>query len=174
MTPEEMLVQIEREAAERSWESVEQKIDKAIAYVMERDRELIEDGPSERAVAHRLAVYLEWLFEGWHIDCEFNRQGDDRDPKKIAERRPPPPRPNHRRTDRRLVLPDIVVHRRRSKNNLLVIEVKEVTNAGIPEDRIKLREFLTDDKLKYSHAVLVVYRSGANAGFEKPERIAPI
>jgi hypothetical protein len=46
--------------------------------VIARDLELLEDGPSERAVAHRLAVYLEEQFAGRDVDCDFNRQGEEK------------------------------------------------------------------------------------------------
>jgi hypothetical protein len=40
----------------RDWSEIKWRVEAAMAKVVERDFELLEDGPSERAVAHRLAV----------------------------------------------------------------------------------------------------------------------
>ena len=48
-------------------------IDEAIEQVKNEARPL-QEGSSERSFAHRLAVYMEPYFEGWDIDCEYNRQ----------------------------------------------------------------------------------------------------
>ena len=64
-------------------DEIEVRLARAIARVLDNDRRLLEHGPSERAVAHRLAVYLENEFPGWHTDCEYNRQGSETDHKQV-------------------------------------------------------------------------------------------
>ena len=160
----------------RQWPVIEEKLRCALALVTERDRDLLEDGRNERAVAHRLAVYLEDQFQGWHIHCEFNRQGstngpeDERSRKQISAEPPLLP-PSEEGGVWALVDPDIIVHRRRTKLNLLVIEVKPASSAGIKRDKAKLMKYLTDEHLGYTFAVLVTYRIGADAGFEALFRV---
>jgi hypothetical protein len=75
----------------------------------------------ERSTAHRLAVHLDRLFEGWNVDCEYDRNGRFR--KLLAgikECRP------DKTTDE--IVPDIIVHHRMNQgreHNLLVIELKK-------------------------------------------------
>lgn len=168
-TLKEMQEIIAREEKERSWPSVESKLLAALKTTAERDKELLEDGYSERAVAHRIAVYLEEAFYGWHVDCEFNRQGpaDARTSKSVSSKLPELPPTGER--DGAIVTPDIVIHRRRTDNNLLVIEVKPSDSDGLARDREKLLKFVTDAHLRYRYAALVTYRVGKNAGFEPIE-----
>jgi hypothetical protein len=75
----------------------------------------------ERSTAHRLALHLEPCFNGWNIDCEYDRYG--RVQKLLEGIRACDER---RRTDR--ILPDIIVHHRGqngSGHNLLVVELKK-------------------------------------------------
>jgi hypothetical protein len=89
-------------------------VKRAIKNVILRDSALFERDASEWAIAHRLAVYLEQEIPGWDVDCEYNRQGVNQDPKAFA------------RGQR--VRPDVVLHKRGDgalRNNLLIIEVKK-------------------------------------------------
>jgi hypothetical protein len=65
------------------WDVVERGLRRCLERLIDRDCRLVQLGPSERAVAHRLAVYLEQEFPDWHVDCEYNRQGDDGDRKQV-------------------------------------------------------------------------------------------
>lgn len=94
-------------------ESLETCLQQALSELRLNDAKLLEINGSEWSVAHRLAVYLEPMFRGWHVDCEYNRQGES-DPKK--------------RVSGRRVRPDITVHQRTKieiEHNLLVIEIKK-------------------------------------------------
>jgi hypothetical protein len=69
-----------------------------------------------------LAVYIEGEFPGWHVDCEYNRQGVSRGPKQVtpSELLPPSGTSRHAR-----ISPDIVVDKRGHEGpNLLAVEVK--------------------------------------------------
>ncbi len=97
-------------------------VNSAISQVQGEKRPL-QHGASERSFAHRLAVYMEDSFDGWDVDCEYNRQRMI--PKELegiagCEAQ--------KKTDR--IYPDIIVHRRTNKDepvrgeNMLVIELK--------------------------------------------------
>ena len=109
------------------FEELTRKVGLAINKVYARDLKLLDIDGSEWAVAHRVAVYLEEYFEGWNIDCEYNRVGLDGGTKHNTEGA-------YRR-------PDIVIHHRgmiEKEHNLLVIEVK-IRNSS--DDYSKLRDF---------------------------------
>ena len=169
------LDELEKDAARRkhstAWPELVKKIAAAMSSVEQRDRQLLESDDNERAVAHRLAVYLEQELadDFWHVDCDFTRQGKERVHKDVASSALLTP--SKEGGDRRLVRPDIIVHRRGpSGPNLLVIEVKPVKPArdrSIRQDIAKLGRFLTEAQLKYTYAVLVTYRFGDEAGFEE-------
>ena len=121
---------------------IKEIIDSVISMVQGEERPL-QSGSSERAFAHRLAVYLEEPFSGWDVDCEYNRQGMlTKELEGVAECS------ERRRTDR--IYPDIIVHHRTNDNestageNLLVIELKN-DNVEDPCDRRKLELFTNPD-----------------------------
>jgi hypothetical protein len=153
-----------------NWSLVEPCIKEALAKVEALDFGLLEDRTGERSIAHRIAVYLEKLFREWHVDCEFNRQGDvgGRTTKRVsANETLPESREGQGSVD---VTPDIIVHLRRTRRNLLAIEVKPSHSTELPKDREKLRRYLTESHLKYSFAVLVTYHNG-RAEFAPIERV---
>jgi hypothetical protein len=93
---------------------LEARVQRAIATLYARDSDLLDDDASEWTIAHRLAVYLEQEIPGWHVDCEYNRQGSGRYPKRMS--------------NKDLVRPDIILHCRdkvETAHNLLVVEVKK-------------------------------------------------
>lgn len=125
----------------------------SVAIVLEADRHLLAIDCAERAIAFRLAHYLQLSLLGWDVDAEYNRMGDG--PKKIAWKGEPD-----------LVLPDVIVHRRGpSGPNKLAIEIKKDTN---PEpkgsDLIKLRAYRNDDNLRYEFALFIRFGTDSNAG----------
>jgi hypothetical protein len=115
---------------------------------------LLEHDLGERALTHRLAVHLEPQFQGWQVDCDYDRLG---------ERTLRLPRGTIVSTDDHLaksVYPDIVVHQREIPNNLLAIEVRKASNHQSPEhDRHKLRA-LTDPHLWFAYWIGVYLELG--------------
>jgi len=125
---------------------------------------------SERAIAHRLAVYLEYklredgIIQDSHpvvVDCEYNRHLQSQKVHQIpAElvsivkdaKRTATPDSDDDGFYVFSIAPDIVVHERGSdRNNLLVVEVKKSTNREIPQyDRLKL-ECFTDKTSGYGY-----------------------
>ncbi len=118
------------------WELVLSRLLRCLDCVADHDGRLLRLGPSERAVAHRLAVYLEQEFPDWCVDCEYNRQGDAGDRKEVQIG-----------GEAGNVDPDIIVHVRGPHGpNLLAIELKpaSATNGDKERDRNKLRGYLAD------------------------------
>jgi len=103
----------------------------AINTLYARDSKLFSLEASEWALAHRLAVYLELEFPGWNIDCEYDKQGENADPKTNAA--------TVGTTER--TRPDIILHHRgelAKEHNLLVVELKKAED---PTDWRKVKEF---------------------------------
>jgi len=126
---------------------IKEIVERAISMVQSEERPL-QSGSSERAFAHRLAVYMENSFDGWNVDCEYNRQGMlSKELEGIAECN------ERRRTDR--IYPDIIVHHRTNDSepsigeNILVVELK---NDAVEDvcDRRKL-ELLTNPGGRYKY-----------------------
>ncbi len=124
------------------------ELDRVVAALKEfyaREAFLFEHDLGERALTHRLAVHLEREFEGWDVDCDYDRLG---------ERTLRLPHGTIVSTDDHLgksIYPDIVVHRRSIPNNLLAIEVRKAVNhQPIEHDRQKLRA-LTDPHLWFAY-----------------------
>jgi hypothetical protein len=87
---------------------------RAIGKLDACDKDMFTHDVSEWAIAHRLAVYLEQEIPGWSVDCEYNRQGLDKDPKAMS--------------NGKNVRPDITLHHRgqmEAHHNLLVVEIKK-------------------------------------------------
>lgn len=125
----------------------------AVASVLERDAHLLEVSCNERAISHRLGLYMAELFPEWDVDCEYNRDGER--PKEIRIGSGDDGENGSR------VLPDVIVHRRDSSNNHVVVEVKKDSNPeGNVRDVEKLRDYC--DVLKYRHGVFVCFSVGRN------------
>jgi len=135
-----------------------EKLVAALGEFYARETFLLDNDLGERTLTHRLAVHLAKPFEGWDIDCNYDRLG---------ERTLRLPKGSIVSTDDRLaksIFPDIVVHRRTVPENLLAIEVRKATNHQPPEhDQHKLRA-LTDPHLWFAYRIgvfLVLGKSSA-------------
>jgi hypothetical protein len=126
------------------------KVVKAIEEFYAREGLLFDKDLGERALTHRMAVYLERQFDGWEVDCDYNRLG---------ERLLKMPHGTIVSTDDELgksIFPDIVVHRRTVPENLLAVEVRKATNhQPIEHDQHKLRG-MTDPLLWFAYRVGVL------------------
>lgn len=105
-------------------EIVISKLEKALSKLIENDEFLLICDANERSISHRLAVYLEQEFDGWDIDCEYNRNLDS--PKRLNLESMDSESAD---IDVRTVFPDIIIHQRGTNNNLLVIEMKKTTSS---------------------------------------------
>ena len=142
---------------------IESELDRVVSALGEfyaRETYLLEKDLGERTLTHRLAVHLERQFEGWDVDCDYDRLG---------ERTLRLPKGSIVSTDDHLgksVYPDIVVHRRAVPENLLAVEVRKASNHQPPDhDRHKLRA-LTDPHLWFAYRIgiyLTLARAGVTA-----------
>jgi hypothetical protein len=132
---------------------VEDKVVAAVRRMMAEDDHLLLVDCSEMAIVHRIGVYLEDAFEGFDVDCEYNRAL--RAPKRVQRpgRRAPSP-----------VLPDLVVHGRGGyERSLLVLEAKKKRSE---DDLAKLRELLAEPH-RYAVAAFLLLRT-RREGSEAP------
>jgi hypothetical protein len=126
----------------------------ALRTVYERDIDLIGPKANERAVAHRLAVYLEPSFEGMNVDCEYNWYGEELGPKQL------PGIGNcseGKETD--WIVPDILIHARKSKDegNLAVFEIKSGSKLD-DCDKLKLEGMTSKNgRFRYDYGVGVEF-----------------
>ncbi len=99
----------------------------------------------EQATAHRLAVHFENRFDGWNVDCEYDR-------KEQIRKMLPGIANCERSKSTDWILPDIVVHHRESTgrmHNLLVVELKKNAPKD-PCDQRKL-ELFTAQNSQYEY-----------------------
>ena len=138
------------------------RVDQAIERLLKEDEYLLEIDANERAISHRLGLYLQHLFEDWHVDCEYNRNLDN--PKRIKTYTTRFDIHQHNEsiveTDPITVFPDIIVHRRGTHDNLLFIEIKKTTSKiDSAFDYFKLQEFKY--QFKYAHALFLQLITGS-------------
>ncbi|WP_024518303.1 hypothetical protein [Bradyrhizobium sp. Tv2a-2] len=129
------------------------ELNKLVAALQEfyaREAFLLDKDAGERALTHRLAVYLEKQYPGWQVDCDYNRLG---------ERMLRLPHGTIVSTDDALgksIFPDIVVHQRAVPDNLLAVEVRKATNhQPIEHDQQKLKA-MTDPLVWFAWGIGVL------------------
>ena len=124
------------------------------------DSDMLYNDVNERSISHRLAVYLEPLFPGWNVDCEYNRDHDEPKLLDIVPRNV-----TSDDTQARTVFPDIIVHKRGTNENLLVIEMKKTTSQENDKfDLGKLEAF--KKQLGYQFAIFIKVQTDGVAGIE--------
>jgi hypothetical protein len=142
---------------------IRRKVQCAIDKFLQRDSVLLEIDVNERTMTHKLAEYVQQEFQGWDVDCEYNR--------KIKDLKTLPQPPNNfsgldfwQDTDAKTVYPDIIVHKRKSDENLLVIEAKKSSSGDKGDwNKAKLRAF-KEEPYKYRMAFFVSFRVGGKEG----------
>ena len=132
--------------------NIDDIVKRAIEEFIEEQSELLKDDVNEQTISHQLAIKLAYLFPDYHIDCEYNRNGND--VKKLIYAVSSKSKPKKRN-----IVPDIIVHKRHTNNNLLAIEIKKTTN---PEDSIKDLNKLAafKEQLGYKHTLFVRFKTG--------------
>ena len=120
---------------------------------------LVHKNAHERSMTFRLGRYLQQIFLGWNVDCEYNKNCETIQENKLLTSRCT----NHifdcaNCNDRRActVFPDIIIHKRETKNNLLVIEAK-IKNNLEHATKNKIEEYLTEDTLGYQYGLFVSF-----------------
>ncbi|WHE06027.1 hypothetical protein PGH24_07535 [Thermoanaerobacterium thermosaccharolyticum] len=145
----------------------------AIKLLYIKDSYLLEINVNERAITHRLAMYLQMLFTDYDVDCEYNR--DFRDKKNIKFTQEEVEKmlseikvPFKEKIKKFLeednedylecsVYPDIIIHKRNSNNNLLAIEVKKQNSNEKDDefDELKLKKYTDANGLSYEYGVFI-------------------
>ncbi|MFZ5808046.1 MAG: hypothetical protein ACOY16_02090 [Chloroflexota bacterium] len=120
------------------------KIIRAICNLYQRDPELIQENVNERSITHKLAEYLQDEFPEWHVDCEYNRRGNQVKRLSIENWNVSP-----EDTEAKTVFPDIIVHKRLTNQNLIILEVKKVRGNENTHDIDKLCAFTRDPNYSY-------------------------
>lgn len=117
-----------------------------VKQLLQADTYLFRVDANERAIAHRLAIYVENFFPDWNVDCEYNRDGHE--PKEITLGA------DDNRGQGSCVCPDVIVHRRGTTENFVVFELKKSSNPEPDErDFLKLHRYCR--QLGYRHGVFV-------------------
>jgi hypothetical protein len=137
-------------------EVIESSLYSSIDRLFRNELFLLTYDVHERTIDHRLAVYLEHRFAGFHVDCEYNNDLDSETGRKQVHY------PNS--SSGTGVYPDIIIHHRGlngPNHNLLVIEIKKKSSAAsdIDRDREKLCSYTASDgwnHLSYARGALVV------------------
>ncbi|MEO3680204.1 hypothetical protein [Rheinheimera fenheensis] len=141
-------------------ELVESALNDSLNQLLRSDGDILAMDVNERSISHRLASYLEPLFHGWNVDCEYNRNHDD--PKRLEIRRRNIQSDDTQATT---VFPDIIVHRRGTDENFVVIEMKKTSSQKSDHyDLEKLNAF--KEQLGYQFAIFVKVRTGGNPGID--------
>jgi hypothetical protein len=161
---------------------IKEIIDKCLKTLLSKDRDLIDNDVSERAITHKFAEYLQSYFPDLNVDCEYNRnftrgKGQpkslwivDENVKKALEK--------SLDSDDRLsvsTFPDVIVHRRlKNDHNILVIEFKKVgSKVDKSHDEAKLRAFTEttgQNSYRYKYGVLIIIDT-TSPKKKKPELI---
>jgi hypothetical protein len=115
---------------------IQQRIIAAICRLYCHDQDLLDAGGNARSLTHKLAEYLQDEFPVWHLDCEYNRRGEQ---VKRLTIQIGPVSPDD--TEARTVFPGMIVHRRRTDQNLIVLEVKKASGIAETHDIEKLCAF---------------------------------
>lgn len=135
-------------------QDVKECIIEAITDLYRNDFDLFHVNANERSISHKLAEYLQQRFPYWHVDCEYNRQGQrtkhlqfplELEPEMVSSDD----------TEAKTVYPDIIVHRRNTNDNLLVIEIKKSTCSSEEKDKQKLKAFVKSSNFLYSYGIFL-------------------
>lgn len=120
----------------------------------ENDIFLLKKDVGERAISHRLGLYLQSAFPEMKVDCEYNRKGSQMDPKRFSSAN----------VRSRPVYPDIIVHKRGDDdNNILAIEVKKYGRKGIKRDEKKMEHYTRNNYHKYRFGLLLIFHTKKDA-----------
>ncbi len=139
-------------------EKINQIIIASIDILFERDSFLLSRNYdiNERAVSHKLAIYLESHFSklGYDVDVEYNRMRGDYDVDAVGNLMGKKLNWEESGEGSSHVYPDIIVHKRDTDNNLLEIEIKMAwKNKKKTFDYEKIDEYM--NQLGYAFGVYI-------------------
>ena len=145
-------------------------IAQALDTLLAQDRHLFKVDANERSLTHRFGLYLQDALRGWHVDCEYNRNGLD--PKRYL-----PLLELMRRlqvhgdvsdAEGKTAFPDVIAHHRGTTDNYLVMEFKKTSSQVTDEvDFEKLRAYKRDPRLQYQFAIFIELEVGGEPGVSR-------
>lgn len=139
-------------------EEIRARLEKAVTWFMDDQKQLLELDVNERALGATLAhLFVRELFPEHKVDAEYNRVGFDGRPKRLNL-------PIECGGENTPVYPDIVVHHRGDNDeNILVVEIKKTTNRQSRRcDLIKLEAYR--EQLRYQIGAFVELPAGDDVG----------
>jgi hypothetical protein len=162
------------------FELIKQKLIESVQQVINDDSYLLHHDISERAISHRLAMYLAYEFKDFDVDCEYNGNIDADNGRKyiyiLNARAKELGLQNIQgeddETSFRGVYPDIIVHKRGmngADNNLLIIEIKKSSSQVNGEwDAEKLSRFTSseyENRFEFRYGAFVKFNVGEQVGY---------
>jgi len=138
---------IQKKTIRLSGKDIRKLIECAYQMLIKKDGYLLKVNANERSITHRLAIYLESVFCGYDVDCEYNR--DEIDPKRLNGFKK---KIYSDDTCGKTVYPDIIIHLRGKKCNFIVIEAKKTSNND-NSDKEKLAIYKKELFYKYAYFV---------------------
>ncbi|WP_322510199.1 hypothetical protein [Anaerolinea sp.] len=149
-----------------SEEEVKQRVIAAIARFYRHDPELLDVDVNERSITHKLAEYLQDEFPEWHVDCEYNRFGEELI-EEIKKMRVYLGRSSRSDIEARTIFPDILIHRRNTPDKLIVFEVCKEKEFSY-DYRTKVWNYLHhhDEQINYGVFLTLFKIKGENRFFE--------
>ena len=126
------------------FEIIKHKVELALHHLYRNDHFLITNSTNERSITHKFSEYLQQLFSEWHVDCEYNRRGENH-PKDLP--------------DQETSYPDIIIHKRNTIDNLLIIEAKSIhsQNHSDEADKRKIFSFIQDERYAYCYGLWICF-----------------
>jgi hypothetical protein len=137
------------------WPAPEQvfaRLSRCLERLRDHDAYLLERG-HEQAITHRLAMYMQDEFPGWHVDVEFNRNRDDS--KHLNYRR----ETDDFAADHN-IRPDIIVHQRGTQQHLLIVEAKRKGQPTADDVEKLKRTTEPEGEFQYAFGALVELTPG--------------
>lgn len=156
----------------------QEKIKIAFDLLYKNDEYLLQNNCSERAIAFRLAMYLQTLFNDYDVDCEYNLNIDNAHKRKVIncieeeykKFKDIPKRKSLKNIDgdeylEISILPDIIIHKRGDNDsNRIIIEIKKSCNMSeIDYDRYKLIHYTEEySEFKYPIGLFITIFVGSD------------
>lgn len=171
-----------------AFNELESRVTAAINKLFIKDEYLFVHDLNERSICHKLACYLQEVFDAdkLDVDCEYNKTVDDQNRKTktiwlLKKHATKLPRKRKKINSKEVdgeeyyetsVYPDIIVHKRgKSECNLLCIEIKKSTNTESRAfDHFKLRAYTDPSRvndLHYEYGLFIEFLISALPNIKK-------
>lgn len=158
--------------SEQELKDLKNKVTYAVNQFLAEVPNLLKLDVHEQSISHRIAVYLEPLFKGWNVDCEYNKHLESSKKMDLSEINPD----DHKscgcevckknidgediKLENRLFRPDILVHQRGTdEGNLIAIELKKEKECFFDQAKLNALTSLDDD-YRYALGVNIYFIDG--------------